>query len=156
MTPQLIVTAVRRAVGADFTVGLRISQGKVNDFSHKWGGGADDAALIFGTLGRLPIDYLHTTEFEAWASAFGEGPSLASLASHYAGLPVLANGSLHDKARASEQVASGQADVISLGRGALTHADWPARVKSAGIIDAFDAGILSPIADLANAARYRG
>jgi 2,4-dienoyl-CoA reductase-like NADH-dependent reductase (Old Yellow Enzyme family) len=150
-----VVRAVRSAVGGQFVVGFRISQGKVNDFPHKWSGGEDDAAVIFGTLGRLPLDYLHTTEFEAWRPAFGAtSASLAALAKRYAQLPVLANGSLHDPKRAVELLANGEADFVSLGRGALTHADWPARLRAASPLADFDAALLSPIADLANAERW--
>lgn len=150
-----VARAVRAAVGADFTVGVRISQGKVNDFAHKWRGAEADAAQVFGVLGRLPVDYVHTTEFEAWKGAFGDGPSLAALAKQYAGLPVIANGSLHDPAHAAAMVANGEADLVSLGRGALTHADWPRRVREGKTILDFDREILSPIADLDNAARRR-
>ena len=150
-----VAHAVRSAAGAGFTVGVRISQAKVNDFTHKWRDGEDEAAQIFETLGRLPIDYLHTAEFEAWAGAFGDGPSLAALAKRHARLPVMANGSLHDAARAVGLVDAGHADLISLGRGALTHPDWPARLLGGAPLDAFDAGMLSPIADLANAIRYK-
>jgi len=150
-----VVQAVRTAVGPEFTLGLRISQGKVNDFTHKWRNAETDAALIFSTLAKLPIDYVHTTEFEAWQSAFENGPSLAALARQYADLPVIANGSLHDPARAANLIASSQADAISLGRGALTHADWPARVLRGLALNNFDPGILSPIADLANEDRHR-
>lgn len=150
-----VVQAVRTALGPEFTLGLRISQGKVNDFTHKWRNAETDAALIFSTLAKLPIDYIHTTEFEAWQSAFGNGPSLAALARQYADLPVIANGSLHDPARAANLIASSQADAISLGRGALTHADWPARVLHGLPLNDFDPGILSPIADLANEDRHR-
>jgi len=151
-----VVRAVRSAVGGEFVIGVRISQGKVNDFVHKWSGGEDDAAIIFGTLGRLPLDYLHTTEFKAWRPAFGEtGASLAALAKRYAQLPVLANGSLHDRKRAVELVATGEADFVSLGRGALTHADWPARLRAASPLAEFDPALLSPIADLVNAERWR-
>lgn len=150
-----VVRAVRSAVGEKFVVGVRISQGKVNDFVHKWSGGEDDAAIVFGTLGRLPLNYLHTTEFEAWRP-FGEaGASLSALAKRYSALPVLANGSLHDPKRAVELVVSGEADFVSLGRGALTHADWPRRVRTASPLAEFDRAVLSPIADLANAERRR-
>ncbi|MEZ0471560.1 NADH:flavin oxidoreductase [Luteimonas salinilitoris] len=148
-----VAQAVRAAVGADFVVGVRVSQGKVNDFGHKWSGGEDAAAVIFGTLGRLPVDYLHVTEFEAWQPAFGEGPSLAALAKRHAPVPVLANGSLHDPAQAAGMLARGEADAVTLGRGALTHADWPQRVRTAAAIAPFDRELLSPIADLANADR---
>lgn len=148
-----VTQAVRMTVGPEFTVGLRISQGKVNDFTHKWRNAENEAALIFGTLAKLPIDYVHTTEFEAWKSAFGSGASLATLARRHAGSPVIANGSLQDPTRAADLIGSGQADVVSLGRGALTHSDWPARVLRGAPLDEFDSEILSPIADLANADR---
>lgn len=148
------VHAVRAALGTDFTLGLRISQGKVNDFVHKWRG-EHEAAEIFGALGELPLDYLHITEFEAWQPAFGNAPSLASLARRHAGLPVMANGSLHDPVRAAAMLADGAADLVSLGRGALTHADWPRRVQAGLPLEDFDRELLSPIADLENAERRR-
>lgn len=84
------------------------------------------AAEIDALLGQLPLDFLHT--FEAWQPAFGTGLSLTALAKRHRGLPVLANGSLHDPARAAEILSAREADMITLGRGALTHADWPGRV----------------------------
>ena len=144
--------AVRAAVGPDFTVGVRSSQGKVNDFAHKWRG-EEEAAEIYGLLGQLPIDYIHTTEFEAWKPAFADGLSLAALAKRHSGLPVLANGSLHHPRRATELVADHEIDVVTLGRGALTHADWPQRVAQRRGLGEFDRRILAPFADLANADR---
>nr|AFK73190.1 old yellow enzyme OYE6 [Achromobacter sp. JA81] len=151
-----VIQAVRQSASAGFVVGVRSSQGKVNDFTHQWPGGQDDAARIFCTLGAQAIDYLHTTEFEAWRPAFGEsGPSLAALARTHASVPVLANGSLHDAARAEGVLSRQEADFISLGRGALTHADWPARLRAGMPHEEFDRGLLAPIADLDNAARHR-
>ncbi|KFC75312.1 NADH:flavin oxidoreductase/NADH oxidase [Bosea sp. LC85] len=156
---QLLVEvseAVRSAVGADHVVGLRISQAKVNDFLHKRIGGGREAEAMFGALGTLPLDYIHTTEFEAWRPAFGDdGPSLAALARTHARLPVLANGSLHDPQRAAAMIEGDEADFVSLGRGALTHADWPKRAREGLALEPFDKRILSPIADLANADRSR-
>lgn len=146
-----VIAAVREAVGAGFPVGYRVSQGKVNDFGHKWRGAEADAALVFRALSAAPIDYLHTTEFEAWQPAFGEGPSLAALARRYGSVPVIANGSLHDPARAAGMVARGEADLIALGRGALSNADWPRRVRDGLPLEEFDRTLLSPLADLANA-----
>ena len=151
-----VIQAVRRATSEGFAVGVRSSQGKVNDFTHKWEGGEADAARIYGTLGALPIDYLHTTEFEAWRPAFGEhGPSLAALARRHGSVPVLANGSLHEAVQADGVMARQDADFVSLGRGALTHPDWPARLRAGAGHETFDRGLLAPIADLANAARHR-
>ena len=154
--PVQTIHAVRHAVGPDFPVGYRVSQGKVNDFTHKWHGGEPEAAVTFRTLSAAPIDYLHTTEFEAWQPAFGEGHSLSSLARRYGTVPVIANGSLHAPAEAVGMLIREDADLISLGRGALTHADWPLRARAGHMLDAFDRALLSPIADLANTDRIRG
>ncbi|MDS1139017.1 NADH:flavin oxidoreductase [Pusillimonas sp. SM2304] len=149
-----VVHAVRAAVGADFVLGLRVSQSKVNDFQHKWL--AKEAPEIFQRLAVLPLDYLHTTEFQAWMPAFGQGASLAALAKQHVAMPVLANGSLHDPGQARLLLERGEADFVSLGRGALTHADWPRRARAGAMMQEFDPAILSPIADLANADSLRG
>jgi 2,4-dienoyl-CoA reductase-like NADH-dependent reductase (Old Yellow Enzyme family) len=149
-----VVAAVRAAVGPGCAVGVRLSQAKVNDFTHRWRG-AEEAAAIFRTVGALDIDYLHVTEYEAWRPAFDTGPSLAALARRHGGKPVLANGALHDPARAAGMVERGEADAVSLGRGALAQADWPQRVRQGAPLAPFDPAILSPLADLENADRWR-
>lgn len=149
-----VAGAVRAAVGAGCVVGVRLSQAKVNDFTHRWRD-EDEAALIFRAVGALAVDYLHTTEHEAWRPAFDAGPSLAALAKRYGGRPVLANGSLHDPAQAAGMVGRGEADAVSLGRGALAQADWPRRVRRGAPLASFDPAILAPLADLENADRWR-
>jgi 2,4-dienoyl-CoA reductase-like NADH-dependent reductase (Old Yellow Enzyme family) len=149
-----VVHAVRAAVGADYVVGVRLSQAKVNDFTHRWGG-EEEAAAIFRTVGGLDVDYVHVTEYEAWKPAFETGPSLAALAKRHGGKPFIANGKLHDPAQAMGMVERGEADVVSLGRGALAQADWPRRVRDGATLASFDPAILSPLADLANAVRWR-
>lgn len=150
-----VAHAVRAAVGPNFVVGYRVSQAKVNDYTHRWAGAQADAELVFRTLAASPIDYLHTTEFEAWQPAFGDGRGLAALARRHGGKPVIANGSLHDPARARALLARGEADLVALGRGAIANADWPRRVQAGEALEPFDPAILSPLADLANADRLR-
>ena len=73
--------AVRAEVGAKVTVGVRISQGKVNDYQHKWAAAERDAEIIFGSLGEVGADFIHVTEYAAWQPAFAPGgPSLMRLA----------------------------------------------------------------------------
>lgn len=143
------VKAVKVAVAGKVPVGIRISQAKVNDFTHKWSEGEAGAEATFGGLSAAGADYIHITEFEAWQPAFAPGgPSLAALAhKHGAGVPVIANGSLHDPERANEVLAQG-ADVISLGRGALANPDWPNLVAGAHATREFDPSILGPIANI--------
>ena len=149
-----VLRAVRSSMDRDFVVGVRISQGKVNDFEHRWAGREEDAEVLFEMLAPH-ADYIHTTEFEAWRPACSpQGHNLAALAKNHSGLPVIANGGLHDPARAAEILAGG-ADLVSVGRGALASSDWPARVREGHALPDFDKNILLPVADLSNADRWR-
>lgn len=143
------IRRVRRAVGPRYPVGVRISQGKVNDFHAKWAGGEDDAAVIFRAVADAGADFIHITEFEAWQPAFdGAQLSLAALAKRYAGsVPLIANGGLHDLDRATEMLGSGVA-MVAMGRGALANPDMPARIAAGHPLRSFDSSILGPIADI--------
>jgi 2,4-dienoyl-CoA reductase-like NADH-dependent reductase (Old Yellow Enzyme family) len=144
-----VVEAVRAKVGKSVPVGVRISQGKVNDFGHKWPEGEQAAEAVFGSLADAGVDYVHVTEFEAWTPAFGaHGPSLVSLARRYAPTTrIIANGNLHDLANAGEVLQHG-ADLVALGKGALRNPDLPIRVSQNESVAEFDPAILGPIADI--------
>ncbi|MGG1593935.1 NADH:flavin oxidoreductase [Terribacillus saccharophilus] len=144
-----VAKAVREAVGEDFTVGIRISQSKVNDYTYKWSGKEEDAKSIFGQLGQAGLDYIHVTEYEAWQPAFDSSDvTLVELAKQYGGLTVIANGQLEDVARAKDIVEKG-ADVVTLGKGALANHDWIKKVENGEALDAFDAEkVLRPTAKL--------
>lgn len=134
-----VFQATREAVGNDFTVGIRISQAKVNDNAHKWAGKEQDAAIIFGKLGQAGLDYIHVTEYEAWKPAFdSNGPSLAALAKKFGRVPVIANGHLEDPEKASEMIENGEADVITLGKGALANHDWVYKVRNGESLTPFN------------------
>ncbi|WP_373046217.1 NADH:flavin oxidoreductase [Vulgatibacter sp.] len=147
--------AVRARVGQDFLVGVRVSQGKVNDFEHRWAGAEADAAVVFRAVAEAGADYVHTTEFRAWQPAFGSGPSLAALAGRHAGLPVVANGSLDEEGRAAALLEEGGADFVALGRAALAAPDWPDRLRRGLAPRPFDPQMLRPIADLDRAEAWR-
>lgn len=149
-----IATAVRKQVGSDFVIGIRISQGKVNDFEHKWRGGVDEAAVIFKTLAKSGIDYIHTTEYEADKPAFAEGPSLASLARKFSALPVIANGAMSDAKRASALLHKGDADFVSIAKGALANNNWPMQVRDGQPLKEFDFQMFTPFADLESANNF--
>jgi len=144
-----VLRAVKAAVGGEVPVGIRISQGKVNDFTSKWPGREDDARVIFGALAAAGADFIHVTEFEAWQPAFEGGTdSLVALARRHApATPIIANGSLHDAARAGEALTLG-ADVVAVGRGALANPDLPRVFAQGAQPRPFDGAILGPIADI--------
>ncbi|HEX6922457.1 MAG TPA: NADH:flavin oxidoreductase [Bacillales bacterium] len=143
-----VIHAVRNAVGKEFPVGIRISQGKVNDYTHKWASGEADAALIFEAIAEAGVDFIHVTDYDATQPAFDTGLSLAALAKKYGRLPVIANGKLAEPEKANQLIASGDADLITLGTGALANPDWPNRVKENLPLEAFDPNILQPQANI--------
>jgi 2,4-dienoyl-CoA reductase-like NADH-dependent reductase (Old Yellow Enzyme family) len=144
-----ICRAVREAVGPDMTVGIRISQSKVSDNDHRWSGGAEEARIIFETLGATGIDFIHTTEYRAAAPAFKDGPeSLAALAKQHSGVNVIANGNLDDPETAVSVLRDGSADVVALGKGALANRNWPHRVRNELPFDELDASLFAPVADV--------
>lgn len=147
--PAEITRAVREAVGPDTTVGIRISQAKASDHNHRWAGGAEEAEVIFSTLAASGIDFLHTTEYKAYAPAFGDqGPSLAALAKQHSGLSVIANGHLDDPETAVSMLFDHAADVVALGKAALGNRDWPDRVRNGRPLDELDARLFAPVADV--------
>jgi len=141
--------AVRAKVGAGVPVGVRISQGKVNDYHHKWADAERDAEIIFGSLADAGADFIHVTEFEAWQPAFADGgPSLMHLAKRHAPrATIFANGGLHNVAQAVAALDDG-ADIVTIGRGALANPDFPRRLSERLVLRDFDPAILGPIANV--------
>jgi 2,4-dienoyl-CoA reductase-like NADH-dependent reductase (Old Yellow Enzyme family) len=145
-----ISSDVAAAVGSEITTGIRISQGKVSDHQHRWAGGEQDAAVIFGTLADTGIDYIHTTEYRALAPAFDSGPkTLAELAKQHSGLPVLVNGHLDDPRDAAAVIESGIGDVITLAKPALANRNWPHLVRAGqALAGDIPADLFGPVADI--------
>lgn len=144
--------AVRAQVGPKVPVGVRISQGKVNDYNHKWADAERDAEIIFGGLAEAGADFIHVTEFEAWKPAFAPGgASLMQLAKRHAPkAAILANGSLHNVEQAVAALDGG-ADIITIARGALANPDLPKRWSDRNALNDFDPRILGPIANIKEA-----
>ncbi|MFP7473629.1 NADH:flavin oxidoreductase [Niallia taxi] len=145
-----IASEVTKAVGNDFIIGMRISQSQVNDYFYKWSGKEEDAKIIFTSLGQSGLDYIHVTEFEAWQPAFDGGEeSLVSLAKKYSQLPIIANGQLEKIEKAAEILNSGDADIVTLGKGALADHDWVKKVKNNEALSVFKPNdVLYPAANI--------
>jgi 2,4-dienoyl-CoA reductase-like NADH-dependent reductase (Old Yellow Enzyme family) len=153
-----VVAAIVAAVPASFLVGVRLSQTKVNDFGYRWPGGAQDAEIIFGALATAGADYLHVaSEGRDWieTARFGSGETITAVARKVSGLPVIANGGMHDVDQAAAVLAEEHADLVSVARGALANPDLPRRLSSGQRPDAFDRAMLEPMATLENAERWR-
>lgn len=146
-----IISSVREAVGKDFIVGIRFSQGKVNDFEYKWPEKETDAKETFQFVKELGVDYIHTTEFNADAPAFDDGLSFSELAKKHSQLPIIANGGVDSESKVNDLLNSDKADVLSLGKSALANPNWPHLVKEKQELNEFNFEMFNPIADLKTA-----
>lgn len=144
-----VCEAVRKEVGQDFALGIRVSQGKTSDYHHKWAGKEKEAEIIFSSLAKTGIDYIHVTEYDATIPAFeGSDVSLAALAKKYGQLPVIANGNLEDPEKAEDMLQKGEIDFVTIGKGALANPDYPQRIANGETLQEFDFNLLQPLADI--------
>ncbi len=136
-----IIASIKRSVSSHFIVGVRVSQGKVNDFDYVWLNGINDGKIIFSSLKNAGADYIH---FASEGKGFDHGcltrngESLPKLARELTGLPVIANGGLDNSSEATRILEDGHADLIALGTGALANPDWPERLKANDDISLFN------------------
>ena len=148
-----VVVAIRDRVGADVPIGLRSSQTKVNDFAYRWPGGAADAEVVFTALARAGVDYLHVAsegrDFIDTAR-LSDGRTITALAREVAGVPVMANGGMHDPRQAADVLDGGHADLLSVARGALANPDLPERLASGTELTPFDHAMIQPMATIGN------
>ncbi len=153
-----VVAGIRGRLGRDFLLGVRLSQTKVNDFTYRWPGGADDAEVIFAALAEAGPDYLHiASEGRDFidTARLPDGRTITAVAREVSGLPVMANGGMHDLGQASAVLDGGHADLLSVGRGALANPDLPVRLLAGKSLEPFDHAMLSPMATIANARAWR-
>ncbi|WP_149261343.1 tRNA-dihydrouridine synthase [Actinomadura sp. K4S16] len=153
-----VVAAIRAEVGPDWCVGVRVSQTKVNDFRYRWPGGAHDAEVIFAALTEAGATYLHVaSEGRNWldSAQLERGLTVTGLARRVSGLPVIANGGMHDPELSAQVLADGHADLVSIARGALVHPDLPRRLAEGREPERFDHAMLSPMVTLDNVRRWR-
>jgi 2,4-dienoyl-CoA reductase-like NADH-dependent reductase (Old Yellow Enzyme family)/thioredoxin reductase len=131
-----IIEAVRKEVGPDFPVSVRISA----DEMVPAGMGLDDAKDLALWLERHGIDAVHVSACN-YASytrgrmiapmAVDDGPLIKYAASvkEVVKIPVIAVGKLHTPALAEATLRNDQADFIALGRELLADADWPRKAE---------------------------
>lgn len=141
-----IITSIKSVVSKDLVTGVRVSQGKVNDFDYTWPNGIKDGEIIFTALKNAGADYIH---FASEGKGFDhgcltrDGNSLPKLARDLTGLPVIANGGLERVSEACRMFDEGHADLIALGSGALANPDWPNRLNAKEKILPFNPDMLA-------------
>jgi 2,4-dienoyl-CoA reductase-like NADH-dependent reductase (Old Yellow Enzyme family) len=124
------VRAVRAAVGATFTVGVRLSP---EDFGNARGLDLDDSVRTACWLAEDGVDFVHLSLWQALQHT-AKRPGEHAIPLFRAALPpdvtILAAGSIWTRAEADALLALG-ADGAVLGRSAIVNRDWPLRAHDA-------------------------
>ncbi|EFO28889.1 NADH:flavin oxidoreductase/nadh oxidase [Roseibium sp. TrichSKD4] len=126
-----IIHKVKAATGAEFLTGVRLSQAKANRQKYFWPNGLADAETIFSGVANAGADFIHLASEKGGYKVHSytqDGENLTAFAKELTGLPVIANGGLHDIDLANEVISSEQADFISIGKTAMLNPDLPNRV----------------------------
>ncbi|HEY9218023.1 MAG TPA: 12-oxophytodienoate reductase, partial [Phenylobacterium sp.] len=142
-----ILREVRRAVGPDFPVILRISQWKQQDYEVKLAHTPDEMAAWLTTLTDAGADILHCSQRRFWEPEFeGSDLNFAGWAKKLTGVPTITVGSVGLSgefvaafAGEGSQPASldelvrrlerGDFDLVGVGRALLQDPTWAVKVK---------------------------
>ncbi len=130
-----VVDAVRAAVGPGFPIEFRMSGAEYLDGGYDLAGGIEIAKALDGKVDLLHVSaashhngfaITHPSMFEA----HGRNVHLAAAIKRHVKTPVAALGGLNDPEQMEEILASGQADVIYLGRALLADPFLPRKVAA--------------------------
>ena len=145
-----VVNEVRNRIGTHATLGIRISQTKVNDFEHEWPGKINDAKIIFPKIAAAGADYIHISTHKGLVDVFDSQRNLAGLAKEFSGITVIGCGGLHDHLKAQKILEDGDADFIAIGKGSLADSSLPNKISSGTHPTEFNPEMISPVATIAN------
>lgn len=148
-----IIEGIRASVPSDFIVGLRISEGKVNDLTYRWADGIKTAKELAEEIKKSRPDFVHvavqTGEWER-DSFYEGGASLASVIRETEGIPVIANGGFHNLDKAETALKDHHADLIAIGKVALADPHWVVKTLNNLPIIPFHRDMLWPEATLSH------
>ena len=150
-----VVKEVRKSIGTNATLGIRISQTKINDFEHEWPGQVNDAKIIFSRIAEAGPDYIHISTHKGLVDVFNSKRNLASLAKEYSGITVIGCGGLHDHIKAQGVLEDGDADFIAISKGALADSALPNKISAGTRPSEFNPEMISPVATISNTRNWK-
>jgi 2,4-dienoyl-CoA reductase-like NADH-dependent reductase (Old Yellow Enzyme family) len=143
-----IVAEIRRRVGPDFPIIMRISQFKLQDYDAKVVRDPLEMEQWLGPLVDAGVDMFDCSQRRIWEPEFAGSPlNLAGWAKKVTGLPTIAVGSVGldidmlasmgkaftPEARSLddliEMMERGDFDLVAVGRSLLADPDWPVKVQ---------------------------
>ena len=123
--PNMVVDAVRAAIGDDKIISYRISQDGVDDFVGYWEEGQDYVDAIGAELNKMNVDAIHWSSFDWKDNRFDKSypPIPVSLKKH-TNKSLIVNGNVFDGDTAEEVLNSDAGDFVAIGRPIFAHPDW--------------------------------
>jgi 2,4-dienoyl-CoA reductase-like NADH-dependent reductase (Old Yellow Enzyme family)/thioredoxin reductase len=126
-----IIDAVRKAVGPDFVVGLRL----VGDMLMNGGTTLDDTKVLAAKVEAAgQVDYLSisagmTGHIPPMYFPLGCFVYLAAGVKEVVSLPVICHGRINDPVQAEQVLADNQADLIGMARALICDPEWPNKAR---------------------------
>ena len=126
-----IIDAVRKAVGPDFVVGLRL----VGDMLIDGGTTLGDAKVLAAKVEASgKVDYLSicagpSGHIPAMRFPLGCFVYLAAGVKEVVDLPVICHGRINDPVQAEQILANNQADLVGVARGLICDPEWPNKAR---------------------------
>lgn len=150
-----VVQAVRSAVGENYPVGIRLSQGTVTDPDYQLPEGAAGFRQIVEAVRDAGADFVHTTDGEVNRQGFTEGDqSLASVAADVHGIDLIVNGDIKET-NFQDLANQFPGALLAVGKKALANPDFVQRLKDGKEIADIDFGMLQPKATITNELAWR-
>lgn len=146
-----IIQGIREFVPAHFLVGIRLSEGKVNDLKYRWKDGEAMAVEVLEAVRKAAPDFIHiAVQSGEWErdSFYSNGTSYAALAKQITGKVIIANGGMHQLARAERAIEESHADLLAIGKAALADPAWPLHTLNGTPARAFHPDMLWPEATI--------
>jgi 2,4-dienoyl-CoA reductase-like NADH-dependent reductase (Old Yellow Enzyme family) len=151
-----VVRAVRKAVGDNYPVGIRLSQGTVTDPDYQLPEGEAGFRRIVEAVRDAGADFVHTTDGDVNRPYFVEGnQSLASVAAAVDGIELIINGNI-DETNYQDVANQFPNAILAVGKKALANPDFVQRLKDGKEIADIDFAMLQPKATITNELAWRG
>ena len=160
------IREVRRRVGPEYPVAIRISQWKIDDFDAKLAQTAVELEQFLRPLVDAGVDLFHCSQRRFWDAEFeGCNLNLAGWTKKLTGKPTITVGSVTLGADFTKSFGSpestavtgidnlldrlerGEFDLVAVGRALIANPDWAAKAKSSALEDLrpFDRSLLASL-----------
>ncbi|SDQ65951.1 2,4-dienoyl-CoA reductase [Chryseobacterium soldanellicola] len=151
-----IVKAIRAAVGEDFTIVIRLSQWKQQDYSTKLANTPEEMENWLLPLKEAGVDIFHCSQRRFWEPEFeGSDLNFAGWAKKITGQPTITVGSVGlqedvmgafagkgtekaDLTELTRRLERGDFDLVAVGRAILQDPEWVKKVKEGKTEDLLD------------------